>query len=142
MSERRPNRPDECVGLNRRQFLAASGTGLLAAAIPGATQLAGATPSVIVEELAKAAPQVPTGKKKKIPIGVFDPVYADLSLDAMLDKVSTSENWPRVDQQVEPVIQGPPVVGVVFLFGVVDPTEPEGLQAGVIDVPPDGDHSQ
>ena len=28
------------------------------------------------------------GAKKKIPIGVFDPVYADLSLDAMIDKIS------------------------------------------------------
>ena len=88
MSERRPNRPDECVGLNRRQFLAAGGTGLLAAAIPGAAQLTGVTTSMTVEDLAKAAPQASTGKKKKIPIGVFDPVYADLSLDAMLDKVS------------------------------------------------------
>ena len=29
-----------------------------------------------------------TGAKKKIPIGVFDPVYADLTLDAMIDKIS------------------------------------------------------
>jgi sugar phosphate isomerase/epimerase len=29
-----------------------------------------------------------TGAKKKLPIGVFDPVYADLSLDAMIDKIS------------------------------------------------------
>src|SRR3974390_1476924 len=88
MSERRPNRPDECVGLNRRQFLAAGGTGRLAAAIPGARQVTGVTTSMKVEDLAKAAPQASAGKKKKIPIGVFDPVYADLSLEAMLDKVS------------------------------------------------------
>ena len=30
----------------------------------------------------------PAGAKKKIPIGVFDPVYDHLSLDEMLDKVS------------------------------------------------------
>ena len=88
MSARRPNRPDEGIGLNRREFLAAGGTGLLAAAIPGATQLAGATSSITVEDLAKNASQARTGNKKKIPIGVFDPVYADLSLEAMLDKVS------------------------------------------------------
>ena len=29
-----------------------------------------------------------TGKLRKIPIGVFDPVYADLSIDAMLDRVT------------------------------------------------------
>lgn len=88
MSARRPNGPDESVGLNRRQFLAAGGTGLLAAALPGATQLAAAAPLTSVEEVANAAPQSSTGKKKKIPIGVFDPVYGDLSLDAMLDKVT------------------------------------------------------
>jgi len=32
--------------------------------------------------------QASAGAKKKIPIGVFDPVYAKLSLDEMLDKVS------------------------------------------------------
>ena len=88
MSARRPNRPDESVGLNRRQFLAAGGTGLLAAALPGATQLAAVSAPVAVEDLATTAAQVSTGKKRKIPIGVFDPVYGDLSLDAMLDKVS------------------------------------------------------
>ena len=88
MSARRPNRPDESVGLNRRQFLAAGGTGLLAAALPGATQLAAVSTPVTIEDLATTAAQVSTGKKRKIPIGVFDPVYGDLSLDAMLDKVS------------------------------------------------------
>jgi len=88
MSARRPNHADDSVGLNRRQFLAAGGTGLLAAAIPGATQLAGASSTISVEEGAKTAPLASAGNKKKIPIGVFDPVYADLSLEAMLDKVS------------------------------------------------------
>jgi len=88
MSTRCPNRPDESVGLNRRQFLAAGGTGLLAAALPGAAPLAAVSTSITVEDLAKTAAQASTGKKTKIPIGVFDPVYADLSLDAMLDKVS------------------------------------------------------
>ena len=88
MGARRPNHPDDSVGLNRRQFLAAGGTGLLAAALPGATQLAAAGTSITAEELASTRAQSSTGKKKKIPIGVFDPVYGDLSLDAMLDKVS------------------------------------------------------
>src|SRR5260370_41066944 len=33
-------------------------------------------------------PPNPAGNLRKIPIGVFDPVYDHLSLDAMLDKVS------------------------------------------------------
>jgi Xylose isomerase-like TIM barrel len=88
MSAPRPNRPDDFAGLNRREFLAASGTGLLAAAIPGATQLASAAEPASAENLATSNPQASTGNKKKIPIGVFDPVYSALSLDAMLDKVS------------------------------------------------------
>jgi len=87
MSERRPNRPDGTVGLNRRVFLAAGGTGLLAAALPGATQLNAMTPRGTGNANAPDA-QSSTGKKKNIPIGVFDPVYSQLSLDAMLDKVS------------------------------------------------------
>jgi sugar phosphate isomerase/epimerase len=88
MSARRPNRTESSVGLDRRQFLAAGGTGLLASAIPGASQLAASTRAVAEENPFFRSPQAPVGTKKKIPIGVFDPVYADLSLDAMLDKVS------------------------------------------------------
>lgn len=86
MSTRRPNQ-DSSVGLDRRQFLAASGSGLLAAALPGgshATNLANPFPT----ESSAPSAQVSTGAKKKIPIGVFDPVYADLSLDAMIEKIS------------------------------------------------------
>jgi len=44
------------------------------------------------------------GAEKKIPIGVFDPVYDNLSLDAMLEKFrrSGSKRWksaPAVIQQ-------------------------------------------
>jgi len=72
--------------VNRREFLSKTGTGLVAAAIPAA----GAWPTTTESpaELNPAAamrPSVPT--KKKIPIGVFDPVYDHLSLDEMLDKV-------------------------------------------------------
>ena len=90
MSARRPKRSDSSAGLDRRQFLAAGGTGLLAAAIPGASKLAGAVGELAPETSAAASrpAQASAGAKKKIPIGVFDPVYAKLSLDEMLDKVS------------------------------------------------------
>lgn len=85
MSARRTN---SSIGIDRRQFLAASGTGLLAAAMPGATQLADAAAPLAEVPSASHAVQTTTGAKKKIPIGVFDPVYEKLSLDEMLDKVS------------------------------------------------------
>ena len=72
--------------VDRRQFLAATGGGLLAAAVPGGASgsesrmSSGATPGNSQEK--------PPATKRKIPIGVFDPVYENLSLDAMLDKVS------------------------------------------------------
>jgi sugar phosphate isomerase/epimerase len=73
------------LAVDRRQFLAAS-SGLVAAALPGAAKLADAAVSGgLVPNLQAGKP---TGSMRKIPIGVFDPVYKDLSLDAMLDKVS------------------------------------------------------
>jgi sugar phosphate isomerase/epimerase len=87
MSACRPNCPDSSVGLDRRRFLAATGTGLLARAIPGGSFLANATDVPPKENTLARSAQVSSGKKKKIPIGVFDPVYADLSLDAMIDKI-------------------------------------------------------
>jgi sugar phosphate isomerase/epimerase len=73
-------------GIDRRQFLAATG-GLLAATVPGAEKIAG-----VMKPLSRAEPSSPSpkpaGNMRKIPIGVFDPVYDQLSLDAMLDKVS------------------------------------------------------
>jgi len=71
--------------IDRRQFLAATG-GLLAATMPGAPKIAAAgEPSA---QPSKSREPRPAGNLRKIPIGVFDPVYKDLSLDAMLDKVS------------------------------------------------------
>jgi sugar phosphate isomerase/epimerase len=88
MSLRRPNDPDSHAGLDRRRFLAATGTGLLAAAIPVSAYRAEAA-GILSEEGGLLRPsQVSTGAKRKIPIGVFDPVYSDLSLDAMIDKIS------------------------------------------------------
>ena len=73
--------PPISSSIDRRQFLAASG-GLLAASVPGSSFVAGAGESVN-----SSAPK-PVGNRLKIPIGVFDPVYERLSIDAMLDKVT------------------------------------------------------
>ena len=68
--------------INRRKFLGgASGAAATLAAGPfSATSAKTAAPSKPLLD-----PAIP---RKKIPIGVFDPVYADLSLDEMLDRVS------------------------------------------------------
>src|SRR5713226_8449350 len=71
---------------DRRQFLSTTGAGLLAAAAPGAAGMA-----EIAEAAAPASSRnvkSESGPKRKIPIGVFDPVYKKLSLDEMLEKVS------------------------------------------------------
>ena len=72
--------------LDRREFLAASGTGILAATLPGATPLMGAS-SHVSPDPARAS-QASPGSKRKIPIGVFDAVYDKLSIDAMIDKIT------------------------------------------------------
>ncbi len=71
--------------LDRREFLAATG-GLLASAVPAGSSIAMAAD--IAPAASSAAEPKPDGNLRKIPIGVFDPVYENLSLDAMLDKVS------------------------------------------------------
>jgi sugar phosphate isomerase/epimerase len=71
--------------LDRRQFLAATG-GLLAATVPGSSKIVASAPPS--SNTAESPGPRPAGNLRKIPIGVFDPVYKDLSLDAMLDKVS------------------------------------------------------
>ncbi len=73
--------------LDRRKFLATSGTGLLAAALPLTTPMADAAAPVSSES--SRVPQAGGTNKRKIPIGVFNAdVYKTLSIDAMLDKVS------------------------------------------------------
>jgi sugar phosphate isomerase/epimerase len=88
MRERRPTSPQPPASLNRRSFLAASGTGLLAASLPGGA----------VANVASSAPSSAShtsrgsqtgGPKRKIPLGVFDAVYDKLSLDEMLNTVSS-----------------------------------------------------
>src|SRR5437762_5330077 len=74
---------DSAIG--RRGFLAATG-GLLAAAVPGGEIIARAANSEV--SLLGFPAAKASGSLRKIPIGVFDPVYDHLSLDAMLDKVT------------------------------------------------------
>jgi sugar phosphate isomerase/epimerase len=86
--------------MDRRKFLAASGSGLLAAAIPTVAMASSITtrsnppatpnwpPSSSESAERESSPAPDSGKLRKIPIGVFDPVYADLSMDAMLDTVT------------------------------------------------------
>jgi len=72
---------------SRRKFLAATGGLLAAAAVPGVTAPAAAKSASFATAAGDGGP-LPKGAGRKIPIGVFDPVYADLSLDEMLERVS------------------------------------------------------
>src|SRR5579884_4081999 len=76
-------------GMDRREFLAATGGGLLAGAVPAASWVhtPGRSESSDTSN-SGAFPSGAAGSKRKIPIGVFDPVYDHLSLDEMLEKVS------------------------------------------------------
>src|SRR4029077_67296 len=75
-------------GIDRRQFLATTSGGLLATAMPGSANAdgpAGMSSSSSGPSPTKA-PQSAGGSLRKIPIGVFDPVYDHLSLDEMLER--------------------------------------------------------
>jgi sugar phosphate isomerase/epimerase len=74
----------DSLSVSRRSFLAT--TGSLIAAAPAVGRGGEATP----REASSAQPAEPpaSGPARKIPIGVFDPVYGHLSLDEMLDKFS------------------------------------------------------
>lgn len=78
--------------MKRREFLTKTGSGLLAAAaVPAGSTLAAKKTDTPSDTAVFPPPVTRTpspGAKKKIPIGVFDPVYDEYSLDAMLDKVS------------------------------------------------------
>src|SRR5712672_1888005 len=77
--------------VDRREFLSKTGTGLAAvAALPATGAWAAVSDSSIKIDAThgELRTALPAGAKKKIPIGVFDPVYEHLSLDEMLDKVS------------------------------------------------------
>ena len=73
--------------MNRREFLGAAGGA--AAAVASVGPLAASTGGES-KPISKSLLN-PSMSKKKIPIGVFDPVYEDLSLDQMLDRVSALE---------------------------------------------------
>jgi sugar phosphate isomerase/epimerase len=88
MCARRPNDPEAADRLDRREFLTASGSGILAASLTGGTALANATSLEAKPGIAVSDPRGSTSAKRKIPIGVFDAVYDKLSIDEMLDKVS------------------------------------------------------
>lgn len=75
--------------IDRREFLAATGGGLLAVAVPGAANAAVAGGAHAASgNVSSGTEQTASASLRKIPIGVFDPVYDKLSLDEMLDKVS------------------------------------------------------
>jgi sugar phosphate isomerase/epimerase len=82
--------------MDRRGFLAATAAGALAATFPGPASAdslgKGARPGDafgVSSHLAASAESQAAGSLRKIPIGVFDPVYDKLSLDEMLDTVSS-----------------------------------------------------
>ena len=69
--------------VSRRGFLGSASAAMAAATV------AGSVPAMTGEAAAdSSSPAEAPHKKKKIPIGVFDPAYPNLSLDEMLDKVS------------------------------------------------------
>jgi sugar phosphate isomerase/epimerase len=77
------------AGIDRRQFLAASGGGLLAATPMGRKAAsAGESGGAALRPVANGRDQAVSASLRKIPIGVFDPVYEKVSLEEMLDKVS------------------------------------------------------
>jgi hypothetical protein len=72
--------------VDRRQFLAATGGGLLAAAVPGGVHMKDSVADAAPASRKQSTPSAAT--RRHIPIGVFDPVYDKFSLDEMLEKVS------------------------------------------------------
>lgn len=72
--------------MGRRKFIAVTGAGLFAAGASGTSKTPhDSKPAAGYRENSNKAA---TTSLRKIPIGVFDPVYEKLSLDEMLDKVS------------------------------------------------------
>ena len=89
MSARRAPDSNSPANVDRRQFLAVGGSGLLASTIPSSYAWGSSSDTVPPVNSSWFPPrQTSLGTKKKIPIGVFDPVYADLSIDQMLEKVT------------------------------------------------------
>src|SRR5487761_23992 len=78
MDHNSPNLP------SRRNFLATSG-GLLAAAMSAPKAASALAVATANDSSAKMSSEK---SRRKIPIGVFDPVFGNLSLDEMLEKLS------------------------------------------------------
>lgn len=70
-------------GVSRRGFFGVAGAAVVAAAVGGGREAEGLT-----QTSPSSGPSPEHSNRKKIPIGVFDPVYEKLPLDEMLDKVS------------------------------------------------------
>ena len=66
----------------RRDFLATTG-GVLAGAVAAPRSVAAATPQSEGSEMASAKP------RRKIPIGVFDPAFPDLTVDQLVEKYAS-----------------------------------------------------
>src|SRR5260370_1841728 len=97
----------ESSRIDRREFLAVTGTGLLAASLPSVAQGAnfsersGAVSSSTMASSAQAS----DNSLRKIPIGVFDPVYDKLSLDELLDKAGALRLQPPKTRPTAPPAQ-------------------------------------
>ncbi len=76
-----PNNSDP-MSLARRNFIAATG-GVLAGAVAAPRVLSGAAPHP------ESAQPAAHGSRRKIPIGVFDPAFPDLTLDQLVDKYAS-----------------------------------------------------
>jgi sugar phosphate isomerase/epimerase len=88
MSNDTPVTPVKLSHLDRREFLAAGGAGVLATAFPGTPAMAnGISAHATKSSSMFGSGQDSGGGKRKIPIGVFDAVYDKLNLDEMIDKV-------------------------------------------------------
>ena len=58
----------------------------------------------------------------------------------MVVERDAAEDWTGVEQQIEDVVEPPALLGIAPHLRIVNPPQPEGLQTGVIHVPPDGQH--
>src|SRR5215475_12308855 len=79
-----PDTPSR-FAVDRRDFLTTASGALLGAALPPSAKASEVNVGGKIESVARP---MRSGSLRKIPIGVFDPVYEHLSLDAKLEKVS------------------------------------------------------
>ena len=77
----------EQSSVSRRGFLGVAGAFMAGNMVRGK----GETATAMTAQQSAAVPQSGAHKRKKIPIGVFDPVYEKLSLDEMLGAIDGVE---------------------------------------------------